>query len=155
MLTKMENSMKIKFLIMTLFVLMFNQALLVSSNEDWKTLNDKVISLYQEHQYEKAIPIAEKSLKLAENTFAKDSSELFLSLNNLALIYKMNERYEEAVQLYNRALKIAENKVGKDHPDLIVPLNNLAFVYKAIGREDKVDEIYKRLQKLGAPPSTN
>ena len=116
-------------------VLVFSLGLLggLAYADEWSDLNKQVTDLYEKGAYEEALPLAEKSLSLAEQTYGSGNPETALALNNLAMLYKKQGRYADAKPLYERALKISETLVGPDHPDVTVALNNLALLYAAEG----------------------
>ena len=112
--------------------------------DEWSDLNQKVTDLYQKGAYSEALPLAEKSLALAEKSYGPEKPETALALNNLAMLYKKEKRYADARSLYERALKISEKLVGPDHPDVTVSLNNLALLYAAQGDFKSAEDLSLR-----------
>jgi len=56
-----------------------------AQNSEWDDLYNEAESLYQQGQYDRALVVAEKTLKVAENEFDPDHPSVFNSLQNLAL----------------------------------------------------------------------
>jgi hypothetical protein len=46
-----------------------------ASDNDWKKLNDEVMSLYGQGRYQRAVVVAKEALLIAEQTFAGDLRE--------------------------------------------------------------------------------
>ncbi len=65
----------------------------------WKELNEHVVSLYQQGRYSEAAQVAERALKVAENTFGPDHQQVGTSVNNLAALYRAQGKYTEAEPL--------------------------------------------------------
>ncbi|HTL70193.1 MAG TPA: tetratricopeptide repeat protein [Candidatus Eisenbacteria bacterium] len=112
--------------------------------DEWSDLNNRVTELYQKGSFDEAVPVAEKSLALAEKTYGAEKPETALALNNLAMLYKKQKRYADAESLYKRALKISESLVGPDHPDVTVALNNLALLHAAQGDYKTAEDLSLR-----------
>ena len=100
----------------------------------WNELNKKTGTLYQQGQYSEAVKVAEKALKVAEDTFGANHPNVATSLNNLAELYRAQGRYADAEPLYKRALAIQEKALESNHPYVATSLNNLALLYKTQGR---------------------
>jgi HD superfamily phosphohydrolase YqeK len=50
----------------------------------WKKLDDKAKALYQQRRFSEAISVAKEALKVAEDKFGSNHSNVATSLNNLA-----------------------------------------------------------------------
>ncbi|MEK7485387.1 MAG: tetratricopeptide repeat protein, partial [Planctomycetota bacterium] len=95
-----------------------------------ETYDKKMLELYQQGNYEKAIEFAQMSLKLREKHLPPDHPDVALSLNDLARLLELKGDYEGAEPLYRRALEIDEKLLGKEHPSVATSLNGLAvFLY--------------------------
>ena len=112
---------------------------------EWKKLNDEVMSLYRQGDYERAVEAAKKALQVAEQAVGPDHPEVATSLNNLAMLYRVQGQYAQAEPLYRRSLAIREKALGPDHPDVATTLNNLAELYRVQGRYTQAEPLYKRL----------
>ena len=89
---------------------------------------DYISYLYNQHQYEKAIRLAEE-LQKNETYCAKEDDRLKL-LNQLAILYSDTNHFAEAEALYLEALKL-RRALAEKHPDAYNPkvamtCNNLA-----------------------------
>ena len=69
-------------------------------------------------EYDHAIPIAKKALRVAEKNAGANHPDVAWSLSNLALLYHYRGRYAEAEPLYKRSLAIREKALGPDHPNV-------------------------------------
>ena len=110
----------------------------------WADLNLKVIKMYQEKMYTKAIPVAQQARDAADSEYGTESRESVLAMNNLAMLYKKTKHYSAAGLLYKKALKVSEKLYGPDNPDLALPLNNLAMFYEQQKDYSRSDEYSKR-----------
>lgn len=119
-----------------------------SAAESWDSLNAKVIQMYQNQEYDGAIPLAQQALDEAEADHGADSPQTVLALNNLAMLYKKTGKLKAAEPLYLRALSISEKILPADHPDFAVPLNNLAMYYDSLKDYAKADEYSDRAIKV-------
>ncbi|MCX5814083.1 MAG: tetratricopeptide repeat-containing protein, partial [Proteobacteria bacterium] len=104
----------------------------------------KAVTLSAQGYYDKALPLAQESLAIREQTLGPDHPDTAKSLNNLAEIYRSIGRYTEAEPLYKRSLAISEKALGPYHPDTAGSLNNLAFIYNSTGRYAEAETFYKR-----------
>ncbi len=107
-------------------------------------LSQEVLRLYQQGQYDEAIPLAERILAIREKDLGPEHPDTALALNNLAVFYKTMGAYEKAEPLYRRSLAIREKVMGPEHPDTAAVLNNLAGLYSTMGAYDKAEPLYRR-----------
>ena len=80
------------------------------------------------------MPLATRSLAIAEKTQGTDHPNVATSVNNLASIYESQGRYAQAEPLYKRSLEIREKAFGPEHRAVGVVVNNLAGLYVKQGR---------------------
>lgn len=92
----------------------------------WVDMNSQVVSLYRAEQYEKALPLAQEALALAESLYGADHPYVATSLNNLAALYQSGGRLDEAETLHRRALAIDLSLFGEQDPRVAVDRHNLA-----------------------------
>src|SRR5689334_12043659 len=71
-----------------------------AQQSQWEALNQQLSDLYGKGRYQEALPIAERALSLAEQTFGPTHLNVASSLNNLAEIYRLLNRPEQAEPLY-------------------------------------------------------
>jgi CHAT domain-containing protein/tetratricopeptide (TPR) repeat protein len=115
-----------------------------AQGKEWKTLNDEVMSLYQQGLYYRAIVVANKALEVAEQAVDPNHASVATSLNNLAALYRAQGQYAQAEPLCKRALAISEKTLGPNHPNVERDLNNLAELYRAQGQYAQAEPLYKR-----------
>ena len=89
---------------------------------------------HQQGQYDKAEPLYQRALVIAEKALGAEHPTTAGSLNNLAALYLQKGNYTQAEPLYQRALEIAEKVLGSEHPDTATSLNNLAALYHRQGK---------------------
>jgi len=65
---------------------------------EWETLNDQATSLYRQGQYDQAVVVAKKPLRVAEKALGPDHASAAVSLNTLAELYRDEGRYAQADQ---------------------------------------------------------
>ncbi len=107
-------------------------------------LNSEMARLYQAGRYQDAIPLAERILKLTEQTFSQDHPNAGAARNNLAELYRAQGRAAEAEALYKRDLAITTKALGPDHADIGITLDNLAQLYQDQGYYEGAEALYKR-----------
>lgn len=105
--------------ILTIFFLLIFSPPVFAQGESLQVLNDTAVSLYEQGKYSDAAELAERALKVAEDTLGPYNPQLASFLNNLAVIYYAQGRYAEAEALYERALGITEPSLGSDHPRIL------------------------------------
>ena len=87
-----------------------------AQNESLQELNDNSVRLYEQGKYNEAAELAERALKIVDDTLGPYNPQTTTFLNNLAVIYYAQEKYAEAEALYEKALGITEQSMGSDHP---------------------------------------
>ena len=111
---------------------------------EWDILNQEVMDLHQQGNYDRAVVVAQKALEVAKENVGPDHPNVAASLNNLAGLYKTQGDYAKAEPLYKRSLAIVEKALGPDHPNVATSLNNLAGLYDTQGDHAKAEPLYKR-----------
>ena len=82
------------------------------ANEDTlKNLKAKTLQFYQEKKYDKAMELAQESLKIAESKFGKESAEVANCLGDLSVIYQRQNNLQKSQELWQKAKAIRE-KLG-------------------------------------------
>ena len=107
-------------------------------------LRHRVEQLRKAGQHAVAIPMAQRSLALAERRHGREHPNVATALNTLGSLYAREHRYAEAEQAYKRALEIREKTLGPDHPDTVASLNKLAGLYQEQGKHSLAEQYYKR-----------
>jgi TonB family protein len=91
-------------------------------------LSRTVVSLFNEGKYDKALPLAKRTLELRETALGPDHELVQSALFNLAEIYSALKKYGEAQKLIERLLKTHEKKVGQEDIGAATYLDKLAFL---------------------------
>ena len=141
----MKTSMRIALLMVSLASCLVSGC---TQKGSWDKLNIKAVSLYEQGLYAKAAKVAEKALRVAEEEFGSEHTNVGTSLNNLAEIYGAQGRHTEAEPLYRRALAIWEKTLGEDHPNVGIVLENLAELCKELGKKDEARRLEERAGRI-------
>jgi tetratricopeptide (TPR) repeat protein len=112
----LENKHNPLLTILTIFFMLMLGTAAFAQNESLQELNDNSVRLYGQGQYNEAAELAERALKIADDTLGPYNPQTAIFLNNLAVIYFAQAKYAEAEALYERALGITEQSFGSDHP---------------------------------------
>ncbi|MEC4802781.1 MAG: tetratricopeptide repeat protein, partial [Jaaginema sp. PMC 1080.18] len=80
-------------------------------------LRDKAFQLYQQEQYETALPLLQRALAIYEQTYGSDHPSVASSLNGLASIHRNMGNNSEAESLLQRALTIDEQAAQLNEAD--------------------------------------
>ena len=107
-------------------------------------LNASVISLYNEHKFAEAFPIAKRVLEIREKALAAGDELIVAALINLAEIQQARGKYSEAQEFFESALKSAEKTSGPDSLQVAKLLDRLAIVNYNNGNPSKTESYYKR-----------
>ena len=99
-------------------------------------------------EYQNAVVILEKNIKLYEKELGKDHLDTAASYNNLAGVYESQGRYEEAEGLYKKAMKIREELLGQRDTNTAESYNNLAGVYASQVRYEEAEGLYKKAIRI-------
>ena len=62
-------------------------AIVLAQEAQWNQLNEQVVELYGQGKFAEAIPIGQRSLELAENTFGPTHVNMATALHNFASLY--------------------------------------------------------------------
>jgi tetratricopeptide (TPR) repeat protein len=113
-----------------------------------KTYNDQLVQYYQQGQLNKALPLAEKALKLRTEILGEKHPRTLSSLNNLAMIYKDLGSLGKALPLSESAYRLTKEVLGAKHPRTLISLNNLAMIYKDLGSLDEALPLFESAYRL-------
>jgi len=98
----------------------------------------------KEGEYEKAILLYEKALKISEeNKFHKATGIL---LNGLGLTYRAKGEFTKALEYYKKSLKIREETGTK--AEIARALNNIAPIYQRTGQQVEAAKCLERCIKI-------
>ena len=73
---------------------------------EWDILNQEVMDLHQQGNYDRAVVVAQKALEVAKENVGPDHPAVANSLENLAALYRATKRDKEAQELEKRAERI-------------------------------------------------
>jgi tetratricopeptide (TPR) repeat protein len=107
-------------------------------------LNASVISLYNEHKFAEAFPIAKRVLEIRGKALAAGDELIVAALINLAEIQQARGKFPEAQDFFESALKSAEKTSGPDSLQVAKLLDRLATVNYNNGNPGKTESYYKR-----------
>ena len=93
-------------------------------------------------RYEKAAPLAEQALMIAEST--NSPGELSSSLIDLAYLYNDQGRISEAEQMCTRGLALQESIYGADHEFVAYTLRILGSIYRKQAQYDHSGTVLER-----------
>jgi CHAT domain-containing protein len=99
-------------------------------------------TLYEQGDYQQALPLAETALEIREQHLSRDSPLLSSSLNNVAALNHALGNYDRAAQLLQRLLVMTADTSGIETLDYALALNNLAEVYRAQGDYIQAEELH-------------
>ena len=141
--------MKALLKVLLLLAVGFSFGLTAGAQEDlYNKLNAKIADLYKNGKTEEAIKVAEKAIKVAEETFGEKHPYVSSSLNNLALLYIADTQFEKAEKTYEKSLKIAEELLAKDDPNIVNILENMIKCNEEMGKMEKVRQLEAKLDDI-------
>ncbi len=141
--------MKALLKILLILVIGFSFGTAANAQEDlYNKLNARLASLYKSGKTEEAIKVAEKALKVAEETFGEKHPYVSSSLNNLALLYTADAKFEKAEACYEKSLKIAEEHLAKNDPHIVNILENMIKCNEEMGKMEKVRLLEAKLDDI-------
>ncbi len=120
----------------------------MSSSEILSLLLNTANYLQQTAQYREAELLNQQAMRIIEQSFGKENSNLTYPLNNIANIYSLQGRYKEAESLYKKSLQIRERILGPEHPLIAKPLSNLANLYLEQRKYREAEPLYKKALQI-------
>ena len=97
-----------------------------------------------EKNFDDALPIAEQSVRIFEQTWGRENPELAKGLSLIANIRTGKEEYEEAELVYLRALEIREKVFGAEHPAVAESCVDIARLYSNMEDQTKTESYASR-----------
>jgi TonB family protein len=107
-------------------------------------LSAEVVRLYNQQQYDEALPPARRALELREGALGKEHPLVGDALRNLAAVQSARKNYDESLSLYRRALKVFEKAYGKDDIKLAVTLDDMGWLYFALSNAGEAEAVFLR-----------
>jgi tetratricopeptide (TPR) repeat protein len=83
-----------------------------------------------------AEPLMRRALKIDEDSFGQEHTNVARDLNNLALLLQATNRLAEAKPLMRRAVEICEASLGPDHPHTQIARGNLEDLLAKMNPEE-------------------
>ncbi len=80
-------------------------------------------------QYEQAVEVCLREIKLTEELYGLNSIKAAISYNNIGLVYYSRGEYINALECYNKAFDIFKDVVGEDDPSTAYVYNNIGLLY--------------------------
>ena len=110
--------------------------------------------LYGQGKYEQALPLAQQSLRVAEQSYGAESRQAAISLNEVAMGSELNalDRSAEAEPFYRRALAMNQKLLGPDDPEVATGYSNLGVFYQRAGRLAEAKDVMTRSLKIRRKP---
>ena len=109
-----------------------------------RNLTARVVQLYRERKYDEALPLAKRSIELAERAFGSQDSRLISLLINLGALYVATIHFDDARIPFERALNIAETDFGSEDLHLIRPLDELGYLMSNRGDYKRATDLFSR-----------
>jgi len=107
-------------------------------------LNALALLLYSQGDYEKALPLYERSLALTKKVLGPDHLKMAQGLHDFAILHQAQGNFEEARTSYEQSLAILEKLSGPDHLGVAKVLNSLANLYESNSKYEKASPLYER-----------
>ncbi len=107
-------------------------------------LNEEVVKLYQQGQYQQAITLAEKILSIYQNTLGKNHLEVAISFNNLGELHRTTGDFLQAESLFIKSLNILREILGENDPTTANALSNLGTLYQEQGDYHNAELLFKQ-----------
>lgn len=90
-------------------------------------LGSLVMLLYQQRDFEEALPLAREALEVARSEVGEAHPQMAMALNNLGAVLSAIGRKEEALERYEQAIAVVRQVQGADHPDVASGLVNVGL----------------------------
>ena len=114
----------------------------------FQELNQELIRLYQDGNYNAASKIAEQVTEIVREYYGKEHPDYATSLNNIAAMYHSMGNYTAAKSLYRQAIEIWWKTLGEEHPDYATSLNNLAELYRMMGNYGEAETLHRQAMEI-------
>ena len=83
--------------------------------------------------YDKALKVCNRLIKLCEESYGKEHPETARLYNNIGNVYSNRGNDYKAYEYYKQALDIQEEVLGKEHPDTAITYHNIGSIYSNNG----------------------
>lgn len=109
-----------------------------------RELNSRAVKLYDEGNYDEALPLAKRALELSEKALGAEHQDLLPLLLNLGELYRVKKKWGDAEACFDRALKITEKTVGPEDPRITRTLDKLAYITYERRDDKKAENLFAR-----------
>jgi tetratricopeptide (TPR) repeat protein len=131
----------------------------VCSRGSWATTQDAVESdrveayktfrsEFDNRNYDKALPAAQRVVELTEKEFGSNHPDLVNALSNLGTTQLRLKDYDNAEVSYQKAMRLAETFDGGISHALIQPLLGLGITHQASGDHEAAESVLRRALEL-------
>jgi eukaryotic-like serine/threonine-protein kinase len=94
-------------------------------------------------QFERALPLLERSLSLRRGLYGDRHLEVAASMDALATLLQHQGRYDEAEPLFLQALATRQELLGGDHEAVAASMNNLGLLLTLRGDYEAAEPLYR------------
>jgi CHAT domain-containing protein/Tfp pilus assembly protein PilF len=99
-------------------------------------------------QYEQAVPLIERALKLRETVLGERHPAVASCQNVLGVIHQLRGQYTQAEPHLRRALSLREELLGPNHPEVAASLCDLASLYTDQGLYAQAQPLHERALQI-------
>jgi tetratricopeptide (TPR) repeat protein len=139
---------KSPFVLLALGLLIFASSAASGKDDNLRVLNQRVYRLFEEGNYQEAIPIAERAVEVAKRDRGPEQVKTADALDNLGRLFTKIGEYAKAEPLYQEVLQIREKVLGPEHRDSTGSLNNLAELYEDMGEYAKAEPLLQEALRI-------
>ena len=122
--------------------LLRNQNMPSDACEQVNRLNQKLLDLYHQGDFESAATVADQTRALAREEFGEDHRNYARSLENLSEAYRALGNRASAETVLSEALSVKRTAFGPDHLEVADVLNKLATTCREMGDHQKAEELF-------------
>ena len=99
------------------------------------TISSMGTSYAEKGQYDRAIELYERALRIQEATLGEMHAETAATICSMGTLYNKKGQYDRAIELFERALRIYHQALGLHHPETQQTEQSLAIIRSAAGRQ--------------------
>lgn len=99
-------------------------------------------------EYEKALTLQQKALKIVQNKVDEDPLYIALLQQNMATTYQYLGQYNRAMELCREALNVREARLGEEDLEVATTLENLAIIHQQSSNYKEALPIYQRVLNI-------
>ncbi len=118
------------------------------SAQTWQELNDQVLELYEKGEFEKAIPLAEKTIQAVKKELGENNGSFITALTNLGSIYVQLEQFAKAEPIYIEVAEKIKQFYGATSSIYAKSVSNLASLYYNLHQQTKSEKLYQEVVEI-------